>query len=105
MIDPVTAMTLGIKSTSTEIPKAVVSSAYEAASGAGSFAELLSTFGAETVGKLNNAENMSIGAMRGEVGLREVADAVMSAEQALQAGIAVRDKIVTAYLEISRMAI
>ena len=29
----------------------------------------------------------------------------MSAEQALQAAVAIRDKIVTAYLEISRMAI
>jgi flagellar hook-basal body complex protein FliE len=29
----------------------------------------------------------------------------MSAEQTLQAAIAIRDKIVTAYLEVSRMAI
>ena len=29
----------------------------------------------------------------------------MSAEQALQAAVAIRDKIVSAYLEISRMAI
>jgi flagellar hook-basal body complex protein FliE len=37
--------------------------------------------------------------------MRSVVDAVMSAEQSLQAAVAIRDKIVTAYLEISRMAI
>ena len=37
--------------------------------------------------------------------MREVVDAVMSAEQTLQAAVAIRDKIVSAYLEISRMAI
>ena len=35
----------------------------------------------------------------------QVVDAVMSAEQALQAAVAIRDKIVTAYMEVSRMAI
>ena len=35
----------------------------------------------------------------------EVADAVMSAEQSLQAAVAIRDKIISAYMEISRMAI
>jgi flagellar hook-basal body complex protein FliE len=34
-----------------------------------------------------------------------VADAVMSAEQSLQAAVAIRDKLVQAYLEISRMQI
>ena len=55
---------------------------------------------------LQGAEKLSITAMQGgEVPTREVVDAVMSAEQALQTSIAIRDKIVTAYLEISRMAI
>ena len=37
--------------------------------------------------------------------MQQVVEAVMSAEQTLQAAIAIRDKVVTAYLEISRMAI
>ena len=41
----------------------------------------------------------------GDVSTREVVDSVMSAERSLQAAIAIRDKIVTAYLEVSRMAI
>ena len=48
---------------------------------------------------------MSLAALKGEADTREVVDAVMSAEQTLQTAIAIRDKIVTAYLEVSRMAI
>ena len=44
-------------------------------------------------------------ALKGKADTREVVDAVMSAEQALQTAVAIRDKIVSAYLEISRMAI
>jgi flagellar hook-basal body complex protein FliE len=44
-------------------------------------------------------------ALRGEADTREVVDAVMSAEQSLQAAIAIRDRIINAYLEVSRMAI
>ena len=35
----------------------------------------------------------------------QVVDAVMNAEQSLQTAIAIRDKVVTAYLEIARMPI
>ena len=37
--------------------------------------------------------------------LQDDPESLPSAEQALQAAIAVRDKLVTAYLDISRMAI
>jgi flagellar hook-basal body complex protein FliE len=37
--------------------------------------------------------------------VQQVVEAVMAAEQALQSAIAVRDKVVSAYLEISRMQI
>ena len=60
---------------------------------------------ASTVGTLEQAEQVSVKALQGEADTREVVDAVMSAEQALQAAVAIRDKIVSAYLEISRMAI
>ena len=48
---------------------------------------------------------MSVQGLQGQADTREVVDAVMSAEQALQAAVAIRDKIVSAYMEISRMAI
>ncbi|CDX11454.1 Flagellar hook-basal body complex protein FliE [Mesorhizobium sp. ORS 3324] len=70
-----------------------------------SFAEMLDKAATKTVDTLQNAEQMSIQALKGDADTRQVADAVMSAQQALQTTIAIRDKVVSAYLEISRMSI
>ena len=70
-----------------------------------SFAAALSSVSQDAVATLRNAEGLSLKALQGEMETREVVDAVMGAEQTLQAAIAIRDKIVTAYLEVSRMAI
>lgn len=70
-----------------------------------SFASALSNAAGRTIETLQAADKISIQALQGEVPTRDVVDAVMSAEQALQTSIAIRDKIVSAYLEISRMAI
>lgn len=70
-----------------------------------SFAAMLTEAADRTIGTLQNAEQVSVKALQGDADTRQVADAVMNAEQALQAAVAIRDKIVTAYLEVSRMAI
>ncbi|MDG4881706.1 flagellar hook-basal body complex protein FliE [Mesorhizobium sp. WSM4884] len=70
-----------------------------------SFAEVLSHAATKTVNTLQNAEQMSIQALKGDADTRQVVDAVLSAQQALQTTIAIRDKVVSAYLEISRMNI
>ena len=70
-----------------------------------SFSDLLSSLASGTVSNLQQAESLSMQALQGEADTRAVVDAVMSAEQSLQASIAIRDKIVSAYLEVSRMAI
>ena len=70
-----------------------------------SFSDLVTAAATRTVDRLNNAEDMAVKAMQGGADTREVVDAVMTAEQSLQAAIAIRDKIVSAYLDISRMAI
>jgi flagellar hook-basal body complex protein FliE len=72
---------------------------------ASSFAAALGNFGTNTVGALQQAEQASVKALQGDTDMRAVVDSVMSAEQSLQTAIAIRDKIVSAYLEISRMAI
>ncbi|TIS60657.1 MAG: flagellar hook-basal body complex protein FliE [Mesorhizobium sp.] len=71
----------------------------------GSFADALGQAAAKTVNTLQNAEQMSIQALKGDADTRQVVDAVLSAQQALQTTIAIRDKVVSAYLEISRMNI
>jgi len=70
-----------------------------------SFSEALSQAAVKTVDTLQNAEQVSIRALKGDADTRQVADAVMSAQQALQAAVAIRDKIVSAYLDVSRMSI
>jgi len=69
------------------------------------FVDALQSAARTTVSDLRNAEQLSLKALSGEADVRDVADAVMSAEQNLQAAIAIRDKIVTAFLEVSRMQI
>jgi len=72
---------------------------------AASFGSVMKDLAADAVGTLQEAESVSANALQGKAETREAVDAVMSAEQSLQAAIAIRDKIVSAYLEISRMAI
>lgn len=55
--------------------------------------------------QLRQAEAVSVAGIKGMASTQDVVQQVMAAEQALQASIAVRDKIVAAYLEISRMSI
>lgn len=70
-----------------------------------SFASMLADAATDVAGTLQSAEAVSMKALQGDADTREVVDAVMSAEQAMQAAVAIRDKIVSAYMEISRMAI
>lgn len=69
------------------------------------FVDALQSAAKTTISDLRNAEQLSLKALSGEADIRDVTDAVMSAEQNLQAAIAIRDKIVTAFLEVSRMQI
>jgi flagellar hook-basal body complex protein FliE len=59
----------------------------------------------DTADVLRTAEATSIMGVRGQASVQEVVESVLAAEQALQAAIAIRDKVVAAYLELSRMAI
>ncbi|WP_075997080.1 flagellar hook-basal body complex protein FliE [Salaquimonas pukyongi] len=65
----------------------------------------LADTGKNFVDTLQSAEAMSIKGIKGEASAYEVASAVMEAEQAIRMAVSVRDKIVNAYLEISRMQI
>ena len=69
------------------------------------FAEAVSQAASKTVNTLQNAEQVSMQALKGDADTRQVVDAVMSAQQALQTAVAIRDKVVSAYLEVSRMGI
>ena len=53
----------------------------------------------DAIGTLKAGEAASISAMQGKESTRRVVEALMSAEQALQTAVAVRDKVVQAYQE------
>jgi flagellar hook-basal body complex protein FliE len=59
----------------------------------------------DAIGTLKAGEAASISAMQGKESTRKVVEALMSAEQALQTAVAVRDKVVQAYQEVTRMSI
>ncbi|ABD86660.1 flagellar hook-basal body complex protein FliE [Rhodopseudomonas palustris] len=60
---------------------------------------------ADAIGTLKAGEAASISGMQGKVSAQRVVEAMMSAERTLQMAVAVRDKVVQAYQEVSRMAI
>lgn len=70
-----------------------------------SFGSILAGITRDTLRSLPIAENMAGGAMSGTNASPKVVMAILEAERNLQTVIAVRDKIVSAYQEISRMPV
>ncbi len=70
-----------------------------------SFGDVMQSMLKNLDGTLRNAEQQAIGALTGEVPLQKVVETVVQAEQKVQLTSAVRDKIVAAYLELTRMPI
>lgn len=68
-------------------------------------ADVVTQTGADFVSTLQKAEATSVAGIKGDASAYEVATSVMEAEQALRMTVAVRDRVVQAYLEISRMQI
>jgi flagellar hook-basal body complex protein FliE len=69
------------------------------------FASLVQSAIAETSGALRAGEQAAASVAAGEASLVDVATAVSAAEVSLETAIAVRNKVVEAYLEIMRMPI
>jgi flagellar hook-basal body complex protein FliE len=70
-----------------------------------SFANILETFANQKIDGLKNGEAAAIGGIAGDLPVHRVVDMVMSAERDLQTMIALRDKAVGAFQEITRMSI
>jgi flagellar hook-basal body complex protein FliE len=54
---------------------------------------------------IQTGEATAIAGMQGKVPLQQVVETVVQAEQTMHTAVAIRDKVVSAYLEISRMQI
>ena len=71
----------------------------------GGFSQMLSQVATDAVQTLKTAEASSMGGIQGKVSTQKVVESVMQAQETLQTTLAIRDKVVSAYQEISRMAI
>jgi flagellar hook-basal body complex protein FliE len=65
------------------------------------FADILEGLG----NALRKGESTAISAIEGKATTQQAVMATLHAEQSLQAALAIRDKIVSAFLEVSRMQI
>lgn len=73
--------------------------------GSADFADIMAQLATSVRNDVRAGEAASIAGMQGKATTQQVVEAVMSAEQSLQTAVAIRDKVVAAYLELSRMAI
>jgi flagellar hook-basal body complex protein FliE len=107
MIDGISALTAsgasGVTTASLGAPAAAAPSP-DASAGA-SFSQVMSQVSGDVVGNLKAAEAASIQGLQGAAPVHKVVEAIMSAQRSLQSSLALRDKAVAAYQEISRMAI
>lgn len=69
------------------------------------FGSMLMQMATDAANTVRQAEQTSVAGVQGRASVQQVVEAVMSAEQTLQGAVAIRDKVVAAYLEISRMQI
>ena len=75
------------------------------AAGQPDFASVMAQVSTSAVETMKKAEAVSVKGINGEASTQSVVNAVMDAERTLTTAVAIRDKVVSAYQELSRMAI
>lgn len=69
------------------------------------FSSVLQDVIASAAASVRQGEAAAIGGIQGTVPVQQVVEQVLEAERTVQAAIAIRDKLVGAYLDITRMQI
>ncbi|MBB5751024.1 flagellar hook-basal body complex protein FliE [Prosthecomicrobium pneumaticum] len=105
MLDAVGSITTRLSSAGTGGAGAAAPAAVAKPAGGTPFGEVLADVSSQAVGTLKTAEATAITGIEGRSSVQHVVQAVMAAEQTLQTALAVRDKVVAAYQEISRLSI
>ncbi len=109
MIDAVASLPgaagLSVPTSGVERPAAAALTGFAQPTQRHDFSQVLSQVARDGVNQIQAAEATSIKGLQGQASVQQVVEAVMSAEQTLNTAIAVRDKVVQAYQEISRMQI
>lgn len=71
----------------------------------GSFPEIIGNAVKSAIANVKQGEQVAAAGLQGKASAQEVVQATLSAELTVQSVVAVRDKLVTAYLDIMRMPI
>jgi flagellar hook-basal body complex protein FliE len=105
MIDPVVSSLAKIGGTESVRAGTETKASAQAMAPGTDFSSMLSQMAVDAADSVKSAEAVSIAGIKGNASVQQVVESVMAAEQSLQTAVAVRDKVVAAYLEISRMTI
>lgn len=97
-------MITGVTTIAPLLQKEGVQAAAKAVAGP-SFGSVMGALAAEAATSLKAAEAASIAGIQGKAAVHEVVDSILIAERSLQTIVAVRDKAIAAYQDISRMQI
>jgi flagellar hook-basal body complex protein FliE len=80
-------------------------SASATATAGADFTQALAAAAGDAMKTLKAAETTSMAGLQGKASVQQVAESVMGAERTLQTSLAIRDKAVAAYQQISQMQI
>ena len=104
MIDGVTSLS-ATKSAAQSFNSSGVTGSVTEATGGGDFGQVLGQVVNDAIGTMQTGEATAIQGLQGAAPPFKVVEAVMAAQRSLQSALAIRDKAVSAYQEISHMAI
>ncbi len=102
---PMRLDTLRLDAVAPSLTTGAAAGANETAAAGQGFAAAMADIARNASDAVKGAETTSIQGINGQASTQAVVDAVMGAERSLQTAIAIRDKVVSAYLELSRMSI
>jgi flagellar hook-basal body complex protein FliE len=102
---PLISSALSMLGSSDTAAHAAKSAQTAAATGGTGFGDMMAKLGTEAVGNVQHAEALSVDGMSGGADVQKVVQSVMSAQESLQTALAIRDKAVAAFQEVSRMSI
>lgn len=108
-IEALTSTVTGVGGTTTSSVRTasfpVGGAAPASTAGAPDFGQMLAQVASDALSSVKAGEQAAISGLHGKASVQQVVEAMMAAERSLQTAIAIRDKVTSAYLEISRMAI
>ena len=105
MIAALPLVTSALSSLAPSLGASAASTVSSAATAGPDFSQVLGQVSNDAVKKLKSAESAAVSGIEGNATTQSVVSSVMSAQESLQTALAIRDKAVAAFQEVSRMSI